>query len=200
MNPPRKSLSAPVKLALDWAPLALFFLVTKFYPGSDNAKLFAATAVLMVAAVGAISFEYAMLRKVSPVPLVTAVVVLIFGALTLYLKDPRFIKMKPTVLYTLFGTALLGGLLFGRPFVKLILDQAFQLRDEIWRKLSFRFGLFFLAMAVLNELVWRNFSQNIWIDFKVFGTTGLTLLFTFSQMPLIMKHQTGGDAKDGENA
>jgi len=193
-------MSPSVKLLLDWAPLALFFLVSKFYPGSDDTKLYAATATLMVAAVIAISFEYATLRKVSPVPLVTAAMVLVFGALTLYLKDPRFIKMKPTFLYALFGIVLLGGLIFDRSLVKHALAQAFDLSEDAWRKLTFRYGIFFLALAVLNELVWRNFSQGTWIDFKVFGIIGLTVLFTFSQMPLIMKHQIGGDTNNEEKA
>src|SRR5215469_577882 len=159
MSSARKTMSPSVKLLLDWAPLALFFLVSKFYPGSDDTKLYAATATLMVAAVIAISFEYATLRKVSPVPLVTAAMVLVFGALTLYLKDPRFIKMKPTFLYALFGIVLLGGLIFDRSLVKHALAQAFDLSEDAWRKLTFRYGIFFLALAVLNELVWRNFSQ-----------------------------------------
>ena len=200
MSSARKTMSPSVKLLLDWAPLALFFLVSKFYPGSDDTKLYAATATLMVAAVIAISFEYATLRKVSPVPLVTAAMVLVFGALTLYLKDPRFIKMKPTFLYALFGIVLLGGLIFDRSLVKHALAQAFDLSEDAWRKLTFRYGIFFLALAVLNELVWRNFSQGTWIDFKVFGIIGLTVLFTFSQMPLIMKHQIGGDTNNEEKA
>jgi intracellular septation protein len=185
----RKPFPAGVKLALDWAPLALFFLVSKFAPGSDAQKIYAATGTLMVAATLALALEYARMRKISPVPLITALMVLVFGALTLYLKDPRFIKMKPTALYTAFGAILLGGLFFDRALVKHALSHAFDLSEEAWRKLTLRYGIFFLGLAVLNEIVWRNFSQDIWIDFKVFGIISLTVLFTLSQMPLIMKHQ-----------
>ncbi|HEY5048533.1 MAG TPA: septation protein A [Rhizomicrobium sp.] len=193
MNEPRKPFPPTLKLALDWAPLALFFLVSKFAPGNDAQKLYAATGTLMVAAVLALAIEYARVRKISPVPLVTALMVLVFGALTLYLKDTRFIKMKPTALYTAFGVILLGGLLFDRSLVRHALSHAFDLSEQAWRKLTFRYGVFFLGLAGLNEIVWRNFSQDVWIDFKVFGIIGLTVLFTLSQMPLIMKHQTAQD-------
>jgi len=193
MTEDRRPFPATVKLALDWAPLALFFLVSKFAPGSDDQKLYAATGTLMVAAVLALGIEYARLRRISPVPLVTALMVLVFGALTLYLKDPRFIKMKPTALYTAFGVVLLGGLVFDRSLVKHALSHAFDLSEEAWRKLTFRYGVFFLCLAVLNEIVWRNFSQGVWIDFKVFGIIGATVIFTLSQMPLIMKHQIEAD-------
>ncbi|MGD0190819.1 MAG: septation protein A [Rhizomicrobium sp.] len=197
MSDVRKPFPAGVKIALDWSPLALFFLVSKFASGTEDQKLYAATGTLMVAAVLALGIEYARVRKISPVPLITAVMVLIFGALTLYLKDPRFIKMKPTALYIVFSAVLLGGLVFDRALVRHALSHAFDLTEEAWRKLTFRYGLFFLGLAVLNEIVWRNFSQSIWIDFKVFGIIGLTVVFTFSQMPLIMKHQVE-DGPQGE--
>lgn len=193
MSEDAKQLPMYLKAALDWTPLALFFLVSKFYPGSDATKLYAATAVLMAAAVLVLGVEYVRVRRISPVPLVTALMVLVFGALTLYLKDPRFIKMKPTALYTAFGLVLLVGLLFDRALVRHALSHAFDLPEEAWRKLTFRYGIFFLVLAGLNEFVWRNFSQSVWIDFKVFGIIGLMVLFTFSQMPLIMKHQPAGE-------
>lgn len=184
-----KPLPTGWKMVVDWAPLALFFIVSKFYPGADTTKLYAATAVLMVAAVAALAVEYLRVRRISPVPLVTALMVLVFGALTLYLKDPHFIKMKPTALYSAFGIVLLGGLLFDRALVRHALSHAFDLPEEAWRKLTLRYGVFFFVLAGLNEIVWRNFSQGVWIDFKVFGIVGLMVLFTLSQMPLIMKHQ-----------
>jgi intracellular septation protein len=195
MSDGRKPFPAWVKLALDWTPLALFFLVSKFAPGSDDQKLYTATAALMVAALLALAIEYARLRKISPVPLITALMVLVFGGLTLYLKDSHFIKMKPTALYAMFGFVLLGGLFFDKALVKHALSHAFDLPEDAWRKLSLRYGIFFLGLAGLNEIVWRNFSQGVWIDFKVFGIIGLTVLFTFSQMPLIMKHQIADDAE-----
>ena len=182
-NPSRNPLPMHWKLALDWAPLILFFATAKFY------SLYVATAVLMVAVLVTLGLDYLRERRIAPVPLITAVMVLCFGALTLYLKDPRFIKMKPTALYALFGIAILGGLAFNRLLIKYVLTDAFELDNDGWRKLSIRYGAFFLGLAVLNEIVWRNFSQAVWIDFKVFGITALILLFSLSQAPLIIKHQ-----------
>ncbi len=178
----KKPLPAPWKMALDWVPLGLFFA------GSALFNLYVGTAVLMVATLATLAFEYARERKVSPVPLVTAVMVLVFGGLTLYLKDSRFIKMKPTVLYALFGLILLGGLATGRLPIKYVLSQALELDEAGWRKITLRYGLFFLGLAVLNEIVWRNFSQAVWLDFKVFGIVALMFLFSLAQMPLINAH------------
>ena len=122
-------------------------------------------------------------------PLVTGVVVLIFGGLTLYFQDSLFIKLKPTIVNTLFGLTLLGGLLFGRSLLPVVLDAVFQLDEEGWRKLTFRWGLFFILLAVLNEAVWRTQSDDVWVNFKVWGVMPLTVVFAVFQTPLIMKHQ-----------
>jgi intracellular septation protein len=119
---------------------------------------------------------------------VSGVVVFIFGALTLWLHDDVFIKMKPTIVNTLFGGVLLGGLFFGRSLLGYVFDSAFHLDAEGWKKLTFRWGLFFLFLAVVNEVVWRSFSTDAWVTFKVWGIMPITLLFTLSQMPLIMRH------------
>jgi len=121
-------------------------------------------------------------------PLVSGIVVFVFGALTLWLQDDVFIKMKPTIVNTLFGVVLLGGLLFGRSLLGYVFDSAFRMDAEGWRKLTLRWGLFFLLLAVLNEVIWRSFSTDTWVAFKVWGIMPLTLLFTLSQMPLIMRH------------
>ena len=126
-------------------------------------------------------------------PLVSGVIVLVFGALTLYLHDETFIKMKPTIVNTLFGATLLGGLFFGKSLLGYVFDSAFHLDAEGWRKLTFRWGLFFLVLAVLNEVVWRNFSTDAWVTFKVWAIMPITLVFTFSQMPLIMRHTVEQD-------
>ena len=118
----------------------------------------------------------------------TGVVVLIFGGRTLWLHDDTFIKVKPTIVNTLFGVVLLGGLFFGKSLLGYVFNAAFSLNEEGWRKLTLRWGIFFLFLAVLNEVVWRNFSDEAWVNFKVWGTMPITILFTLSQMPLILKH------------
>ena len=168
---------------LDFGPLLLFFSAFKL------AGLYAATATVMVAAVVAVGVGYWLDRKIHPVPLATAVIVLVFGGLTLYLNDDRFIKMKPTMIYALFGATLLGGLYFKRPLIKFILGAAVTLNEAAWRNLSWRFGLFFFAMALLNELIWRNFSSELWVDYHVFGAIALTVLFSMSQVPFMLRHQ-----------
>ena len=120
--------------------------------------------------------------------IVTAVIVLVFGGLTLFLHNDMFIKIKPTIIYALFGGVLLGGLIFGKPLLGTVLDSMFQLTEEGWRKLTLRWALFFFALAILNEIVWRNTSTNVWVDFKVFGVTPLTLIFGALQVPLLKRY------------
>jgi intracellular septation protein len=172
-----------IKLAFDLGPLILFFVAFKF------ADIFVATGVFMAATLASLGIGYAATRKISPMPLVTAIIVVIFGGLTLYLKNDTFIKMKPTVLYGFFGLVLLGGLAFNRLFIKAVFAQAFELDDEGWRKLTWRWGIFAFALATLNEFVWRHYSTNIWVDFKVWGVIPLIFLFALAQTPLVMKHQ-----------
>ncbi|NEW99907.1 septation protein A [Rhodopseudomonas sp. BR0G17] len=170
------------KLATELGPLLVFFIV--------NAKfhLFAATGAFMVAVVAAVIASYVVTRHVPVMALVTAVVVLVFGTLTLVLHDETFIKMKPTIVYALFGAVLGGGLLFGRSFIAIMFDQVFNLTAEGWRKLTLRWALFFFAMALLNEAVWRTQSTDFWVNFKVFGVVPLTMLFALLQMPLTKRY------------
>ena len=125
-----------------------------------------------------------------------AAMVLIFGGLTLLLHDDTFVKMKATIVYLLFATALLGGLAFGKALLSVVFDSVMNLNEEGWRKLTLRWGLFFLAMACVNEIVWRNFSLDFWVKFKVFGFVPLTLLFALSQTPLMLKHELKGEDAD----
>lgn len=196
----KTKLNPLLKLALEMGPLGLFFLAnarpalfTRLVPWLDPADptvgIFTATAVFMAASVVALAVHYALTRHLAVMPLVSGVVVLIFGALTLWLHDETFIKMKPTIVNTLFGVILLGGLAFGRSLITYVLDAAFTLTEEGWRKLTFRWGVFFLVLAVLNEIVWRNFSTDTWVAFKVWGTMPLTFLFIATQVPLLMKHE-----------
>ncbi|MGB8364001.1 MAG: septation protein A [Rhizomicrobium sp.] len=187
-----KALRSPlVKLALDLGPLIVFF-VTFRYLG-----IFGATAAFMVAVLAALALGYLRERKLSPMPLVTAVLVVVFGGLTLYLKNDTFIKMKPTVLYAFTGLLLLGGLAYNRLFIKYVFAQAFELSEEGWRKLTWRWGGFALALAVLNEIIWRTFATAIWVDFKVWGVMPLIFLFALAQTPLVLRHDISA-AKEPE--
>jgi intracellular septation protein len=171
------------RFALDLGPLFVFFIAYRFL------GIYGATGVFMGAVLVALVLDYAFERKLSPVPIMTAVLVIIFGGLTLYLKNSLFIKIKPTALYLLFGLTLLGGLYFNRLFLKYILSLGFEMSDSAWRTLTLRYGIFFLAMACANEIVWRNFSESTWVDFKVWGAIPLILLFSLSQAPFLMRHQ-----------
>jgi intracellular septation protein len=180
------------RLLLDLGPLLLFFAAFKL---SD---FFTATAVFMVAILAALAIGYALERKLSPMPLFTAAMVLVFGGLTLYLKNETFLKVKLTVIYGIFGVVLLAGLAFNRLFIKYVFASAFEVDEQGWKKLTWRWGLFFLAIAALNEVVWRSTSTATWVSFKVWGVIPLLFLFALAQTPLLMKHQIGSD-KDAQD-
>lgn len=171
-----------LKPTVDYAPLAVFFGA---YYGWG---LMPATAALVVVTVVGVILSLLVARRIPMMPLVTAVVVCIFGGLTLWFNDPRFIKMKPTIVQIFFAAVLFGGLAFGKPLLRHLMGQAWPMGHEGWRKLTFRFALFFLAMAALNEVVWRTQSEEFWVSFKVFGILGLTMLFAICQAPLMQKH------------
>jgi intracellular septation protein len=179
---PKPQLNPFLKLALDFGPLVLFFFANSHY------GIFAATATFMVAVLAALAVSYALTRHLPIMPVVTAVIVVVFGGLTLYLHDATFIKVKPTIIYALFGAVLIGGLFFNKPLLGIVFDSLFHLTDEGWRKLTLRWAIFFFVLAVLNEIVWRNTSTDIWVDFKVFGAMPLTFLFGALQMPLLKKY------------
>jgi intracellular septation protein len=175
------------RLALDLGPLLIFFASFKAF------GIFGATAAFMAAVLAALAIGYALERRLSPMPLFTALLVVIFGGLTLYLKNDIFIKMKPTVLYAFFGAVLLGGLATGRLFIKYVFAQAFELDEAGWKKLTLRWGIFFLALAALNEAVWRTTSTATWVSFKVWGIIPLIFLFALAQTRLVIKHQAAAD-------
>jgi intracellular septation protein len=188
-----KELAAPSEKSLDAGQSMRRFLLEAgplgaFFVGYVVWNLFVATGVLMVAVVVALALSYYWERRIPFMPLVTAAMVLVFGGLTLYLKDETFIKMKPTIVNSLFAAALFIGLAFGRGLLKPLFGPAFQLDDAGWRKLSFRWGCFFVFLALLNEYIWRSYSEAFWVNFKVWGMFPLTLLFAVSQVPLIQKH------------
>lgn len=175
--------SQGTKLLIELGPLLIFFAT---YWGFG---IYPATAVLMVTTVVSLVASRVLLGKISPMPVVTAVIVCLFGALTFWLNDPSFIKMKPTFVNLLFAGALGVGLVLGKPLIKLLFGEQLQLTDVGWQKLSVRWMLFFVSMAVLNELVWRNFSEQTWVSFKVFGLLPLSLAFAVAQLGLIRRHQ-----------
>jgi intracellular septation protein len=170
------------KLATELGPLVIFF--------AANAKfgLFVATGAFMVAIVAAIAVSYVVTRHVPIMALVTAFIVLVFGGLTLALHDETFIKVKPTIIYSLFAATLGIGLLFGRSFIALMFDQMFNLTPEGWKRLTIRWAIFFAAMAVLNEIVWRTQSTDFWVAFKAFGVIPITAVFAMLQTPLIKRY------------
>jgi intracellular septation protein len=171
-----------LKLALDIGPLVLFF--------AANARLgiFAGTAVFMAAVVAALFISYAMTRHWPIMPVVSAIVVLVFGGLTIVLHDETFIKVKPTIIYALFGAVLAAGYLFNKPFLAVVFDSMFHVTDEGWRKLTLRWTLFFFALAALNEVIWRTQSTDFWVNAKVFGFMPLTFAFAALQYPLLMRY------------
>ncbi|MEL0011979.1 MAG: septation protein A [Alphaproteobacteria bacterium] len=200
-----------MKLAIEAGPLVVFFLVN----GRDGLpefrhlwmaegavplvgqSLFEATGAFMVATVIALVAGWRLERKLPIMPLVSGGFVLVFGGLTLVLADETFIKLKPTLVNTLFAVILFGGLAFGRALLKPLFGAALQLSDRGWRVLTLRWAIFFVILAILNEIVWRNFTTDFWVSFKLFGIMPLTFLFAASQTPLLLREQV---EEDGENA
>jgi len=178
-----KSVPHPLfKVATELGPLLVFFVANARF------NLFVATGAFMVAIVAAILASYWVTRHVPIMAMVTAIIVLLFGTLTLVLHDETFIKLKPTIIYGLFAAVLGGGLLFGRSFIAVMFDQVFNLTPQGWRILTLRWALFFLGMAALNEVVWRTQTTDFWVSFKVFGVVPLTMLFAMAQMPLTKRY------------
>ena len=190
--PVQTQLHPGLKLALDIGPLILFFVANSRF------GIFTATAAFMVAIMAALAVSYALTRRLPVMPVVTAIVVLVFGGLTLVLQDELFIKLKPTIIYVLFGGILLGGLAFNKLLLGTVFDSMFHLTEEGWRKLTVRWGLFFFALAALNEIVWRTQSTDFWVSFKLFGVVPLTFLFGALQLPLLTKYAAPAAADAGQ--
>lgn len=171
-----------IKLGLELGPLVVFFIM------NGRADIFVATAWFMGAMVVSLLASWLILKKIAVMPLVTGVVVLVFGGLTLWLQDDTFIKMKPTITNALFAAVLLGGLAFGQSLLKYVFGDVYKLRPEGWWKLTLNWGLFFVVLGVLNEIVWRNFDTDFWVAFKVWGIMPLTVLFSMTQVPLLNKY------------
>ena len=210
--PSRKALNPIVKLLLELGPLVLFF-VANSRPGlfhglvggllpadfpTDKAGMLTATAVLIPTTLLALVISFALTRRLPVMPVITAGMVLVFGALTLWLQDKTFIEIKLTVIYCMFGIALLGSMAFGKMLLPIVLDTAIHLDAPGWRQLTLRWGLFFFALAVLNEFLRHSLSWDHWVAFKTFGVLPISVLFALAQAPLIMRHETKEDAFSDE--
>lgn len=171
-----------IKLGLELGPLIVFFFV------NARADIFTGTAWFMGAMVVALALSWLILKKIAVMPLVTGVVVLIFGGLTLWLKDDTFIKIKPTIVNSLFGITLLGGLFFKQSLLRYVFGDVYKLQPKGWMVLTVRWGVFFFALAALNEIVWRLFDTNTWVAFKVWGIMPLTIVFSMLQLPVLSKY------------
>ncbi len=178
-----------LKLAIEAGPLLVFFVV------NARAGLFAGTAVFMVAIVVSVAASWTLERKAPVMPLVSGVFVLVFGGLTLYLADELFIKIKPTLVNALFAVILFAGLMLNKPLLKMVFGSALDLTERGWHLLTVRWAVFFVVLAVLNEVVWRSFSTDFWVAFKLMGALPLTLVFALAQTPTLLRHQVS--AKDG---
>lgn len=188
-----KRLAPLVKLVLELGPLALFFFANAYadrFGFAQEQRIYVATALFIVATLVALTISYALIRKLPIMPLVSGVVVVVFGGLTLFLQNDMFIKLKPTIVNAMFGLILLGGLYFRKPLLEFVLDSMFELTEEGWRKLTFRWALFFFALAILNEIVWRTQTTDFWVGFKVFGIMPLTIVFALAQTPLLLRYDS----------
>ncbi len=188
-----KAVNPLLKLALEFGPLAIFFFANSYgdrlFGVAEDRRIFVATGIFIAASLIALALSRALLGYLPRMAIVNAIVVTVFGGLTLALDDAFFIKVKPTIVNALFGSVLLGGLFFGRALLSLVLETVLQLDEEGWRKLTFRWGLFFFVLAALNEVVWRTQTQDFWVAFKVWGVMPLTMAFALAQTPLILKHE-----------
>jgi intracellular septation protein len=176
-----------LKLLLEMGPLGVFFL-TNSYKG-----IFWGTGAFMVATIVALTSSRALFGRIPIMPMVSGAFVLVFGSLTLMLHDALFIKMKPTIVNALFAAILFGGLMYGQSLLKVLFGEVFRLREPGWRILTFRWACFFVCLAVLNEVVWRSFSTDFWVSFKVFGIMPLTLAFALAQVGVLKRYGESSD-------
>jgi len=185
-NPPATQPEAPksggwIKHAVEYGPIVLFFISYKIW------GLMPATAVLIAASVAAVIVGFIRARRLPWAPIITTAIVVVFGGLTLIFHNDTFIKMKPTVVYTLFAVTLWCGLLFKKPLMERLMGAGIKMDHFGWRKLEARFALFCAGMAILNEIVWRTQTEDFWVNFK-FGSIFLTFLFMATQLPMIKRH------------
>lgn len=175
-----------LKFITDFGPLLIFFTI--YYKSGNN--LSTAISPLIISTLIAVAIMYFVEKKIPYVPLIGAIVISLFGGLTLYFDNPIFIYMKPTIVNIIFaGILIVSNIYFNKNFLKLFLQTAFQLNDEGWKKLNFRWAYFFIFLAILNEIVWRTQPETTWVNFKVWGMLPITIIFTAMQLPLINKYK-----------
>ncbi len=191
-QPAKPQVNQLLKFVLEMGPLLVFFIV------NNRAGIFIGTGAFMAATVIALGASYVLMRTIPVMPMVTAGFVLVFGGLTIWLADDLFIKLKPTIINLLFAAILLFGVLSGRLFIKLVLEGAFNLTERGWRIITWAWIGFFIFLAAINEIVWRSFSTDFWVSFKVFGVMPLTIAFSFAMIPIILKHQIPEAVKTDE--
>jgi intracellular septation protein len=172
-----------VKLVVEFGPLLVFFVANSRF------GIFTGTGAFMVATVISLIAAHLLLGRIAVMPLVTSVFVLVFGGLTLWLQDDHFIKIKPTIVNGLFATILFAGLVSGRLFLKIVFGDVMRLSEEGWRILTLRWALFFVFLAFLNEVMWRGFSTDTWVAFKVFGIMPITFVFALAQIGILKKYE-----------
>ncbi len=179
-----------MKMALEVAPLVIFFVVNAYR------DIFWGTGAFMAATIVSLVVSRTVLGRIPVMPFVSGIFVVTFGTLTLVLQDALFIKLKPTIVNALFSIILFGGLLVGRPLLKYLMGDVFQLTSRGWIVLTFRWACFFAVLAVVNEVVWRNFSESFWISFKLWGIMPVTMAFAFSQLGVLKRYQVEPGAPD----
>jgi intracellular septation protein len=187
----KKKLNPLLRLAFDLGPLAVFFI------GYTFGDFFVATAIFMVSLFASMALSYFLTRHLPVMSIVSGIIVAVFGGLTLFLHDETFFRMKPTIIYALFGSLLLGGLMLGKPLIAAVLGEAVDLTEEGWKILSLRWGVFFFVLAAMNEAVRLGFPD-YWVQFKVFGATALTIGFAMLQTPIMMKYERKKDENEND--
>ena len=183
-NEPEFDFRQLLKMLVELGPLVLFFLV------NAKAGIYWGTGCFIAATIVALVASHLLFGRIPAMPLISGFFVIVFGGLTLWLHDDVFIKLKPTIVNTIFGLTLFAGLYTGKSLLKYVFGDAFKLTEEGWRKLTFRWACFFLTLAVLNEVIWRTTTTDTWVSFKVFGIMPITMIFALAQMPLLKRYET----------
>jgi len=187
---PNTQMSQGLKTVLEFGPLVAFF-AANWWGG-----IFIATMAIMIVTPITLAITWFITRELSVMPIVTLLFVAVFGGMTLYLQDETFIKIKVTIINTLFAVILLGGIALKKPLLKFVFGQAMNLDEAGWKKITINWGVFFLALALINELVWRNVTTDTWVSFKTFGILPLTFIFAITQLPLMQRHMIDDDKSE----